>query len=111
VKNPTPKAYKQLALTAVFASGWEIRNTRLDPVEGVAVEGSFIHQDFRDDRVHTYFNLGAGELKVFRMLLNASYLGAYRLPQATVTVMYDPGIAARTGGREVKVVPGKAVAR
>ncbi|HEX2611980.1 MAG TPA: alpha-2-macroglobulin family protein, partial [Fibrobacteria bacterium] len=111
VRQPGGMPYKQLALTTVFASGWEIRNTRLDPVEGMAAEGSFTHQDFRDDRVYTYFNLGAGEEKVFRFLLNASYLGTYHLPQAVVKVMYDPGLSARAGGREVKVVPGKALAR
>jgi uncharacterized protein YfaS (alpha-2-macroglobulin family) len=102
---------RQLALSTVFASGWEIRNTRLDPVGEEAVDGSFTYQDFRDDRVHTYFNLDAGKEKVFRFLLNASYLGDFRLPQATVTAMYDPGLAARTGGRAVKVVPGKTAAR
>ena len=47
--------FRQVALSQIFPSGWEIRNTRF---EGTAAEQSrFTYQDIRDDRVYTYFDL------------------------------------------------------
>jgi hypothetical protein len=35
--------------------------------------------DIRDDRTNFYFGMKANETKMFRVLLNASYLGVYYL--------------------------------
>ena len=53
---------RNVALSHVVASGWEIRNDRLDPSRGRATS-AFEYQDVRDDRVYTYFDLRAGETK------------------------------------------------
>jgi uncharacterized protein YfaS (alpha-2-macroglobulin family) len=97
---------EQLALTALFPSGWEIRNTRMDTLATAGVAASpFDYQDFRDDRVYTYFNLGVGEEKLYRFVLNAAYLGRFHLPQSRVEAMYASEINARTKGATVEVVP------
>ncbi len=100
--------YEQLALSTLFPSGWEIRNTRMDQIASPTGKGNgmFNYQDFRDDRVLTYFHLNTDEEKVFNVYLNAAYLGRYHLPQSRVEAMYDATINARTKGRRVEVVSG-----
>jgi uncharacterized protein YfaS (alpha-2-macroglobulin family) len=93
--------YEQLALTARFPSGWEIRNTRMDVVAGS--QDSYTYQDIRDDRVETYFNLVTGQTRRYRFFLNAAYQGRYHLPQSKVEAMYDATLQARTKGRAVEV--------
>ena len=105
VRNPGLRGnYQEMALTQIFPSGWEIRNTRLDselfnePISG------FDYQDIRDDRVYSYFDLRSNESKVYRIQLNASYLGEFYLPAVSTEAMYDETISARTPGTWVKVV-------
>lgn len=109
VKNPgTRGEYRELALTQVFPSGWEIRNSRLEETGDVLRNSNFNYQDIRDDRVLTYFNLQAGEAATFRVLLNAAYTGRFHLPSTTCAAMYDNTVNARNGGQWVEVVqPGK----
>jgi uncharacterized protein YfaS (alpha-2-macroglobulin family) len=99
--------YREIALSHVVASGWEIRNDRLDPSRA-RVTSAFEYQDVRDDRVYTYFGLKAGETKVVEVALNASYLGRFYMPMITVEAMYDATINARAKGQWVEVVePGQ----
>jgi alpha-2-macroglobulin len=110
--------YKQLALASVFPSGWEIRNTRMDPAENTAKQkprkGSSAntsdgamaipeYQDFRDDRVHTFFDLKKGHSKRFRFYLHAAYLGEFHLPTSLVEAMYDASIQSRSASGRVVV--------
>ncbi len=106
LQNPGTKSYKyeQMELTQIFASGWEIINTRVGG-DGSFVENSqFDYQDIRDDRVYTYFSLNSGETKIFRVMLNSSYLGKYYLPAVYSQAMYDVSINARKRGGWVEVV-------
>ena len=99
--------YREVALSQVVASGWEIRNDRLDPSRQRA-SSAFEHQDVRDDRVYTYFDLKAGETKTVEVAMNASYLGRFYLPMVTVEAMYDATLNARAKGQWVEVVaPGQ----
>lgn len=97
-------AYKNLALTQIFPSGWEINNLRLE--EAAARAGGDIpaYQDIRDDRVYTFFDLGAGQRKTFRVLLTATYTGTYYLPAVSCEAMYDRTVYARRKGQAVEVV-------
>jgi hypothetical protein len=106
ITNPTRVHYANMALTQVFPSGWEIQaaNARLGDYESADKGSSFDYQDIRDDRVNTYFNLSNGESKVFRVRLNASYLGSFYLPTTYCEVMYDNEVNARTAGKKVNVV-------
>ncbi|HEX9185494.1 MAG TPA: alpha-2-macroglobulin family protein, partial [Vicinamibacteria bacterium] len=99
--------YQEVALAHVVASGWEIRNDRLDPGRARATR-AFEYQDVRDDRVYTYFDLRAGATKTFEVGLHASYLGRFYLPMVTVEAMYDATLNARAKGQWVEVVePGR----
>ena len=95
--------YENLALTQIFPSGWEIRNSRMDLLHS-AKKDVFTYQDIRDDRVYTYFNLKKGETKVLKIQLNASFLGRYYLPIANCEAMYDHTVNAKNGGSWVEVV-------
>ena len=98
--------YEEVALSHIVASGWEIHSSRLDPSQRLK-SSDFEYQDIRDDRVYTYFGLGQGESKTYRLLFNASYLGKFYLPSIGVETMYDATINARVPGKWIMVVsPG-----
>ncbi len=95
--------YEQMALTQIFPSGWEIINTRLHDNEGAFTSSGYDYQDIRDDRVLTYFSLRENEIKTFRVLLNASYLGRFYLSTVQCEAMYNNNISAATPGSWVEV--------
>jgi uncharacterized protein YfaS (alpha-2-macroglobulin family) len=108
VQNPgTQGDYKNLTLTQIFPSGWEILNTRL--LEGFSVSGqklqesAYDYRDIRDDRVYTYFALPAGKPAVYVVRLNAAYRGRFYMPATLCEAMYDAGIAANNEGTWVEV--------
>ena len=105
VSNPGNRGrdYRQLALRTLVPSGWEIGNTRLANGDGEDAGGSFDYQDFRDDRVYTFFDLAAGEAKVFRFRMTATYPGRYYLPSQVGEAMYDNDVRAVVKGQWVSV--------
>ncbi len=96
--------YKNLALSQIFPSGWEINNLRLEEVEGRLSGDTPTYQDIRDDRVYTYFDLAPNKRKTFKVLLTASYAGSYYLPAASCEAMYDRSVYARKKGSVVNVI-------
>ncbi len=104
VQNSAEQAFTDLALTQVFPSGWEIFNERILEADASAPGGGYNYRDIRDDRVLTYFNLGAGQTKTFRVRLQAAYRGNYYLPPVSCQAMYAPQEEARNRGAWVKVV-------
>lgn len=94
--------YKNLALSQVFPSGWEISNARMDGASG-NLGDAFSYQDIRDDRVLTYFDLKQGQRKVYKVLLTATYAGEYYLPGAHCEAMYDNNVSAKAKGMVVSV--------
>ncbi len=105
IHNPGMRGMiKDLALTQIFPSGWEIINDRLDASAMVMNSSQPDYRDVRDDRVFSYFDLHPNSTKTFRVKLNASYLGRYYLPATSCEAMYDNGIYARTAGQWVEVV-------
>jgi uncharacterized protein YfaS (alpha-2-macroglobulin family) len=100
-------SYRDLALTQMFPSGWEIRNLRLDEMESSGEKDRPEYQDIRDDRVYSYFGLNKGESKTFVIMLNAAYLGDYFLPAVYCEAMYDNSIHATKAGKWVSVVQQK----
>ncbi len=102
VSNTGNKEYKEMALTQIFPSGWEIVNTRLFGAEQSEM-GFPKYRDYRDDRVYTYFDLAQGTSKKFKVLLNASYAGKYYLPPVYCAAMYDESIYALERGKWVEV--------
>jgi uncharacterized protein YfaS (alpha-2-macroglobulin family) len=96
-------AYKNLAISQIFPSGWEINNLRLDEAETRLSGDKPTYQDIRDDRVYTYFDLNPNQRRTFRVLLTATYGGVYYLPGVVCEAMYDKNVYARTKGKEVEV--------
>lgn len=107
VSNPKNETVKDIALTQIFPSGWEIVNTRFTDF-GITTKSEARYTDIRDDRVNFYFDLNKGksksETKTFTVLLNAAYLGKYYLPGIQVEAMYDNDYLVRTKGSWIQVV-------
>ena len=104
IVNPSLLNYKDMAITQIFPSGWEIRNTRLHDFQSPQEISDPTYQDFRDDRVLTYFNVTSGQSKTFVIPLNASYLGKFYLPGVYCEAMYDNSINAIQEGRWIEIV-------
>jgi uncharacterized protein YfaS (alpha-2-macroglobulin family) len=105
-ENPgTRGSLTELALTQMFPSGWEIINSRMQEGPATVHTSVPVYQDIRDDRVLTYFNLPSNYSgrKVFRIQLNATYIGRFYLPAVVTEAMYDNSINARIPGRWVTV--------
>ena len=107
VTNPGIRGtYKQMALSQVFPSGWEIINARISELAGTITNTSACdYQDVRDDRVYTYFDILPNQAMTFRIMLMATYMGQFYLPAAKCEAMYDNTISAHVQGRWVDVVP------
>ncbi|VAW15306.1 Large extracellular alpha-helical protein [hydrothermal vent metagenome] len=101
--NTSSNNVKDMALTEIFPSGWEIVNTRFTDF-GDFAQNDVTYTDLRDDRANFYFDMNRNEIKTFRILLNASYLGKYYLPGIQVEAMYDNDYIVRTKGQWVEVV-------
>lgn len=98
----TSRNLKEMALTQLFPSGWEIHNTRMDDADNNT--SSARYQDIRDDRVYSYYDLPVNSAKTFTIQLNATYLGKFYLPAITSDAMYDNSITASLPGYWVNVV-------
>lgn len=96
--------YKELALTRIFPSGWEISNIRMDAAAAAIQQDSPDYEDVRDDRVYTYFNLAANQTQSYKVMLTATYEGRFYLPAFNVEAMYDASVYARNQGMWVEVV-------
>lgn len=99
-------AYRNLALTQIFPSGWEIHNSRLDENSNYGKQDVPTYQDIRDDRVYTYFDLNRARTRTFRVVLNASYCGKFYLPMTYCEAMYDNKVQSRKAGKWVEVKRG-----
>jgi uncharacterized protein YfaS (alpha-2-macroglobulin family) len=105
VSNLKSDNLRDVALTQIFPSGWEIVNTRFTDY-GDTTTSSARYTDIRDDRVNFYFDLpskGKYGTKVFTVMLNAAYLGTYYLPGTQVEAMYDNDFFVRNKGRWIEV--------
>ena len=103
IRNQRNERVENVALSQILPSGFEIVNTRFTDY-GDATNNIADYIDIRDDRTNFYFGMKSGETKVFRILLNASYLGNYYLPGLQCEAMYDNTFLARTKGFWVEVV-------
>jgi hypothetical protein len=94
--------YEEMALTAIFPSGWKILNQRLNDVPN-GDEYSFDYQDIRDDRIYTYFDLSRKGARNYKFQLNAAYEGTFYLPSVSCGAMYDNTVYAAKPGKWVQV--------
>lgn len=105
VKNVSPRAYRNIVLTQVFPSGWEILNTRwLHEGDGDTNAVGVSYQDYRDDRVYSYIDyLPEGKEVTVTVDLAAIYPGIFHLPPVDCRAMYDSTVRANNEGGEVRV--------
>jgi uncharacterized protein YfaS (alpha-2-macroglobulin family) len=103
VSNPSLRDYQNLALSAIFPSGWEILNTRMLNIGQNLKSSSSDYLDIRDDRVNLFFGLHRKRSKTFYVLLNAAYPGEYFRAPVSCKAMYYNTIDAALGGGKVKV--------
>lgn len=102
ITNPAKyQYYEEMALNQIFPSGWEIHNSRLFGDKGYGSNARY--QDFRDDRVLSYYSLEAGKTITLTVLLNATYKGKFYLPAVYSEAMYDHFIHAQVAGKWVTV--------
>lgn len=106
VENLSAEAQSQLALTQVFAAGFELRSAMLaEEAQSAAVS----YQKTGDDRLYTYLDLAAagkaGARVVLKATLNATYAGRFYLPAWSVQSMYKPQLQSRLSGQWVEIKP------
>ncbi|MGB1000081.1 MAG: alpha-2-macroglobulin family protein [Flavobacteriales bacterium] len=102
VYNPTSTFLRNVAVSQIFPSGWEIINTRFTDFD-LPENSSCDYTDIRDDRVNYFMSLSSRSKKVFRVMLNASYLGHYYFPGVQGEAMYNNDFYVRTKGQFVDV--------
>lgn len=90
--------YENMALTAIFPSGWEILNQRMNENSTFNSGNTADYQDIRDDRVHLYFDIEKGGKRIFKFKMNATYEGKYWAAPAFCEAMYDSSIRAKNEG-------------
>jgi alpha-2-macroglobulin len=125
VRNRSGEELKNLALSQLLPSGWEIVNFRVgeelpkprarddegdyEEIEPKAPSPPlYDYQDVRDDRVLTYFSIGTKDPKVFKTYVTKAYDGDFFLPATSVSGMYDERFQAVLPGRWL--TPGAATA-
>ncbi|MEZ4910526.1 MAG: MG2 domain-containing protein [Saprospiraceae bacterium] len=101
VTNPEALPLENLALNVKMPSGWELLNPRLYATRNV--QNNFTYQDYRDDRVYTFFNLKAKGSETFVFKAKASYRGNFFLPSVTCEHMYKGNIYARMASDRVSI--------
>ena len=102
VTNTGATAARDLALNQKFPSGWEIQNDRLYSAASGYPSG-VSYQDIRDDRVYSFFDLGAGKSVTIETKLVATYPGKFYLPAVSCSAMYDATVSALVPGRWIEV--------
>lgn len=96
--------YKEVALSQIFPSGWQIVNSRIADDAETESENNYTYRDIRDDRVYTYFDIYRGGSKTFEVLLNATFVGKFYMPAVYCAPMYDESVKALQPGRWIEVV-------
>ena len=102
VTNTGSARVNDIALAQKFPSGWEIRNDRVNS-ENFSYPAGVTYQDIRDDRVYSFFDLGAGQTVTITTNLTATYPGKFYLPAVSCEAMYDDKISALVPGRWTEV--------
>ena len=82
---------KNLALTQILPSGWEIINDRLSGSNSYNYNADFV--DIRDDRIMWFFDYSNTEkdnLKVYKVRIRAVTAGEFEMPPTSLEAMYLP---------------------
>lgn len=106
VENTTADTLSQVALTQLFAAGFELRSAMLAQEEQ---SSAVSYQKTGDDRLYTYLDLGPAGTKqakvVLKATLNATYAGKFYLPLWSVQSMYKPQLQSTVAGQWLEIKP------
>ena len=103
VSNPSALEVSDLALNLKMPAGWELINPRLYETESNKNKNNFVYQDFKDDRVYTFFNLRAGGNESYSFKAKAAFTGDFYMPAVSCEHMYKGTVYARTDSKRVGV--------
>lgn len=90
-----------LALALRMPSGWELINPRMYTTASNGDE--FTYQDFRDDKVYTFFDIGDKAYARYSFRVKAILKGSFHMPPITVENMYRGEVNANTASERVVV--------
>ena len=102
IKNTDVVDHNSLALNVKMPSGWELINPRLIG-SASTTSSDFNYQNYRDDRVYTFFGINQGGSKVFRFRAKANLKGDYYLPAVSCEHMYLRNVRAQNKAARVKI--------
>lgn len=103
VSNPSAVELNDLALNLKMPAGWELINPRLYETTNDSKEERFIYQDFKDDRVYTFFHLRQGGNQHYSFRAKAAFNGDFFMPAVSCEHMYKGTIYARTDTKRTVV--------
>ena len=103
VTNPSALAINDLALNVKMPAGWELINPRLYETEVIKNKGNYTYQDYKDDRVYTFFDMQAGGSVSYAFKAKAAFTGDFFMPAVSCEHMYNGSIYARTGTSRVVI--------
>lgn len=103
VRNPGTFDYRleNLALNFIIPAGWEINNDRLGDMD--RQNNAIQYQDFRDDRVVSFFDLYQNAPLTVSIPLTATYKGNFYYPAVSCETMYFDDVYARTASAKIVV--------
>ncbi len=94
VTNTGPIEQKNLALNLKMPSGFELINPRVNKTVKFPDQASYEHQDYRDDRVYTFFSVGPNDSKTFYFKATAAFEGKFVQPAIVCEHMYNGDVKA-----------------
>lgn len=103
VSNPSAIEISDLALNLKMPAGWELINPRLYETSKSKSGEYFNYQDFKDDRVYTFFSLRPGSNQNYSFKAKAAFTGDFYMPSVSCEHMYKGTIYARTDTKRTGV--------
>ena len=103
VNNPSALEVNDLALNLKMPAGWELINPRLYETETNKNSGNYHYQDYKDDRVYTFFSLRPGGNQTYTFKAKAAFTGDFYMPAVSCEHMYKGTTFARTDTKRVTV--------
>jgi alpha-2-macroglobulin len=107
VQNKTAVPQEDLALAFAVPSGMELLNPAFYASMVLPGSGAYTHQEYRDDRVHTFFSLPAYGSVTYAFKAKAAWQGDFYFPAVKAEHMYQGDIYARTKTSRIKILAQK----
>jgi uncharacterized protein YfaS (alpha-2-macroglobulin family) len=96
IANPSPFPLPGMALNLIVPSGIKLNNPRINNSGNAESGTEELYQDFRDDRVYTFFDLANGKTANYTFTVRAAFAGDFYWPSVRCESMYRGNIYAST---------------